>query len=105
MSDDGFIQMKKEFEHTEESRQYLGSIYLDLKSKYGDSISITYMDPRNSFSIAGYFIRQWRRKHISMSSCLKHTFFKIKFDAIFINGLYLENLEEFDKIINNYLNA
>ncbi|TFB15078.1 hypothetical protein E3U55_12560 [Filobacillus milosensis] len=97
--------MSDEFKHLEGSRNQLGELYVNWKEKYGDQISINYVDPRNTSMIASYLFKQRKKGNISLFDAIKHLLFHVKLDAIFVNGYYLENKDDFDKIVNNMLDA
>ncbi|MGP4072111.1 hypothetical protein ACTWQB_06115 [Piscibacillus sp. B03] len=44
-------------------------------------------------------LKQYRNGYISLIVVLKHFFTKIKLNTIFVNGYYLEDTEDFDKIV------
>ncbi|GEL77120.1 hypothetical protein [Tenuibacillus multivorans] len=92
--------MSDEFKHLEKGRSELGEFYLELKEQYGDEVSITYMDPRNISMIVGYLVKQKQKGRIAWLDILKHLCFHVKLNAIFINGYYLENTDDFDKIVS-----
>ncbi|WP_054754228.1 hypothetical protein [Piscibacillus salipiscarius] len=46
MSDDGFITLSNEFKHLEDDYMKLGKMYNEWKNKYGEHLSINYVDPK-----------------------------------------------------------
>lgn len=95
--------MSDQFEHYEEDRKRMGELYRYTEEKYGDQVTITFLDPRNLFSIMAYFIRQVKRKQIKGIQAMKNFLLYIKLDAIFINGNYLNKQENYDRIIDKYI--
>ncbi|WP_277674348.1 hypothetical protein, partial [Piscibacillus halophilus] len=62
-------------------------------------ISINYVDLQNVGAVIIYLYKQYKRGYITLTDVLKHLFTKIKLNAIFVNGYYLENIDDFDRII------
>ncbi|MEQ6388563.1 hypothetical protein RZN22_04460 [Bacillaceae bacterium S4-13-58] len=91
--------MKDEFAYMEKDRANLGELYLQTNSQFGDEVGITFLDQRNLLSILFYFFHQVKKKKIGLISALKNIFFHLKLNAVFINGKYLKNLENYDTLI------
>ncbi|MFD2639926.1 hypothetical protein [Piscibacillus salipiscarius] len=99
MSDDGFITLSNEFKHLEDDYMKLGKMYNEWKNKYGEHLSINYVDPKNVGSVASYLFKQAQAGMITYKKAILYLFTKIKLNAIFVNGYYLENIDDFDKIV------
>ncbi|UOR11036.1 hypothetical protein [Halobacillus amylolyticus] len=102
---DGFIEMKDEFKHHDPDRQLMGEFYRRLEATYGDQILINFLDPRNIFAIGMYFMKQVKDRHIPLFKAIKHFSLHIKYNAVFINGKYTEDLENCDTLIEDMLYA
>lgn len=95
--------MSDQFKHHDEDRIRLGELYRYTEEKYGSHVSVTFLDPRNLLAIAGYFMQHARRKHISIREAITNFSLHVKFDAIFINGRYLKNIEQYDHQIDYFV--
>lgn len=84
-------------------RQSIGRIYRKITEEYGEKVTIQFVDPRNLLFIWIYFFQQIRRNNISILNMLKNIYFHIKINAVFINGIYVKDHLEYDKIIEKYL--
>ncbi|MFG6121176.1 hypothetical protein [Thalassobacillus sp. B23F22_16] len=95
--------MSDDFKHHEQDRIDMGRIYRQILIDYGDKVNIIFLDPRNLLSIAGYFITQANKGNISWLEGLSHFFLHIKFNAIFIDGQYLRDSNNYDTLIKERL--
>ncbi|MFD2923597.1 hypothetical protein [Halobacillus naozhouensis] len=102
---DGFIEMTEEFKHHDPDRLLMGEFYRNMKKKYGEHISITFLDPRNILAIGMYFLQRVRDRHITVMEAMKHFTLHIKYNAVFINGKLTENLESCDTLIKKILHS
>ncbi|MCP3027385.1 hypothetical protein [Halobacillus sp. A5] len=100
---EGFIEMRDEFKHHEKDRIQLGELYQYLSTKFGDQIQITYLDPRNVLIIGAYFIKQWRKGHITFLHAFNNVTRQIKYNAIFVNGKYSESSAGCDTLVEEML--
>ncbi|MFB5660274.1 hypothetical protein [Alteribacillus sp. HJP-4] len=76
--------MSETFKEERAEMERLGTIYRAIHSKYGDEIIITYMDPRNSFSILSYFLRCWKSGSIRLSGVFRGMLFGIRRSSFFL---------------------
>ncbi|MFG6147142.1 hypothetical protein [Halobacillus sp. B23F22_1] len=100
---EGFIEMKDEFNHHDEDRQRMGELYRALSNQFGNQIEITYVDPRNLFAIALYFIKQLKYRHITLIEAAENLIRHIKYNAVFVNGKYSEGTKDCDTLIKQML--
>ncbi|MFC7060882.1 hypothetical protein [Halobacillus seohaensis] len=103
--EEGIVNMSNEFKHHDDDREQMGQLYQRLDEKYGEQIHITFLDPRNLFALAGYFIKQVKNHHISPLEALKNFSSHIRYNALFINGQYSEKSQNYDTLINDMLQA
>lgn len=85
--------------HLDADRTKLGELYRHTDIKYGDNAQITFLDQRNLLSILSYFIKHIRKRNIGLFNGLCSFFLNMKLNAVFINGKYLKDLENYDKLI------
>jgi hypothetical protein len=102
--EDGFIHMEDEFKHHDEDREQLGKLYQQTLNDYGDQVQITFLDPRNVLAIGMYFFKQAKERRISFSASLRHFFFHMKYNAIFVNGKMVKGLNDYHTQLRKVLN-
>ncbi|WP_028782943.1 hypothetical protein [Thalassobacillus devorans] len=95
--------MSEEFKHHDKDRKDMGEIYRQTLIDYGDKVDISFLDPRNLLSIAAYFIKHIKAGNITSWEGFTHFFLHIKFNAVFINGRYLKDFNNYDKLIKEIL--
>lgn len=91
--------MSDQFNHHNEDRRKMGELYLETEAKYGENVSITFLDPRNIFAIIIYFFQHARRGNISLREAVVHVFMHVKFNAIFVNGYYVKDKENYNRYL------
>lgn len=69
--------------------EQIGRIYRDVRQMYENDISVTYMDPRNHFAIAGYLLGHWKNGSLRPADLLRSFCFGIHRGAVFYNGFWL----------------
>jgi hypothetical protein len=63
----------------------MGPLYRDLRSRYGDDLEITVVDPRNLISVLALLVRDTRAHGLGILSALG-TMFRIKLNTVIVNG-------------------
>lgn len=89
------INMKNEFNHYDSERKRLGQLYRETMDAYQDQVTITYFDPRNILAIGGYFFKQILKRQINVMEAFRCLFVKMKYGAIFVNGKFVDNENEY----------
>ncbi|MBM7552565.1 hypothetical protein [Thalassobacillus pellis] len=97
--------MNEEFKHQESDRQKMGEIYCRTMEKYEGQVDVTFLDPRNVFAFAAYFFKHVRKSNISITEALKYICCHMKLNAIFVDGEYIKNFNDYDKLINKKINS
>jgi hypothetical protein len=97
VTDDGFISMTDTFADVREEMEQIGEIYRKIYELYGEELSITYLDPRNHFSIIAYLLRKWKAGSIRFPEMCKSLFFGIRRGAFFYNGHWINPDQSLDK--------
>lgn len=87
---DGLVDMKDEFKHHDDDREKLRKMYQQTHEKYGELVQIGYLDPRNLLAMIVYFAKHVKKGDISILRAVHSTLFHIKYNAIFINGQFVE---------------
>ncbi|MFQ3545487.1 hypothetical protein Q7A53_15495 [Halobacillus rhizosphaerae] len=101
--EDGLVSMKDAFNHHKEDRENLGNLYNKTRDKYGNEVSVTFVDPRNLLAISVYFVKRIRNRHISLAEAIKHILLDIKYNAVFVDGTRTDNLSNYDQLIQERL--
>ncbi|WP_252315399.1 hypothetical protein [Sinobaca sp. H24] len=78
--------MTDTFQDVRVSMEQLGSVYRAIYETYGDSVSITYLDPRNTSAILIYFLRHWRFSSLGLFQALHRFLTKAHPNTLFYNG-------------------
>ncbi|MFB4164923.1 hypothetical protein ACE1TI_14105 [Alteribacillus sp. JSM 102045] len=89
--------MQDTFKDIRSEMEEIGVLYRELRALYGDEIEIIYLDPRNTFSIIGYFLRHWKAGSIRFSECCKAVFFEVRRCSFFYNGQLLNPDKTWEK--------
>jgi hypothetical protein len=90
--------MPATFKDAKLERENLGSLYRELDRKYGERITIFYLDPRNIIIMFSYFLKNTVRKKISVSEAIKGLY-NVKREAIFVDGKFVKNAKECNRLI------
>ena len=73
------------FPERRSAMEAMGPLYRDLRTRYGDALEITVVDPRNLISVLALLVRDTRAHGISILSALG-TLFRIKLNTVVVNG-------------------
>jgi hypothetical protein len=93
--------MKDVFQENRIEREKIGTLYRSIDKTYGDVATVLLLDPRNLLSILVYFFRQIKRRQINIRTALMVFLTKIKREAVFVNGNYVE--KNLDEVIEKYI--
>ena len=66
----------------------MGPLYRDLRSRYGSTLDINVVDPRNLMAVIALLVRDARAHHIGIWAAL-HTLFRLKVNTVVVNGRLL----------------
>lgn len=89
--------MTETFQDVRSDMEKLGTVYRAIYDTYGDSVSITYLDPRNTSAILVYFLRHWRFSCIGFFQAIRLFFTKAHPNTIFYNGHILNPSAALDR--------
>jgi len=82
-----FLEQRGErcFPERRAAMEAMGPLYRDLRSRYGDDLEITVVDPRNLISVLALLVRDTRAHGLGILSALG-TMFRIKLNTVIVNG-------------------
>ena len=84
--EDGFVNMKEEFEHLDKDRERLGEWYRQQVMGQENEWKVDYVDPRNLLAIVMYFAKHVKSGNISIFSAFRSILFRMRYNALFIDG-------------------